>query len=551
MAQQVFTRQPVPQKGLWTAASPDAIGPEYSPWCENVRFRFGKVLRTPGRSVLLDTAPALSFVDFATLVDTSGYTNIMALWTGANNEIGVFDPAINKFALIGVLPGTLKEVRFSWTMGEEQLFVVRGSRVVAVNTQVASGVAPGLKAATPPASFNIIHLNAPSGCFLSYFKDHVFVGNILESTVSTDNAGAMSNRLIWSAPRNYQDWSLVHSDGTEAGGFLDLYDGIVEPITGMKVLNDRLVVYRNSTITDMNATGDALTPFLPENRVMGIGCMIPWSLVSVGQFHIFVGNDFNIYAWDGSNLDPIGSPIHSYLRQLFDPSMSGIRWQNMPFATAFMGFKEYWLVIPQGNQATVLIYDYFRGAWTRDVLETPITAMFEQILPGAVGTPGFHGEKYPTTYPTMMVGSGANFFEIDERIVGDFYTGGMDMFFDTPDMYYNQNAMINGTLERVLVSQDIPEDTTPYEVRVSIDRGNSFPYIQSVKPSGMHWGFEFADLNISSNVRRFRFFYPRENGATKPTLRAYTDVYVPSGEFFPVDRTLNPADPDVPPTNIN
>jgi hypothetical protein len=531
MAQQQFSRQVVPQKGLWIAASPDAIGPEYSPWCQNVRFRFGKILRAPGRSVTLDTCPK-NFMDFVTLIDATGGTSVFGLCgsTLTDMEMSLFDPNSNKFSLVGPLSLTAhKDLRVSWTMGEERLFIVRCSSIVAVGP-----------------SNSIEALQTPVGDFVQYFKNHLFLGNVM----------GFSSRLQWSREAQYNDWTEGQDgQGIVHGGFLDLYDGIVEPITGMKVLNDRLTVYRRSTITDMNATGDALTPFLPENRVNGIGCMLPWSLASVGQFHIFVGNDFNVYAWDGSNLDPIGSPIHSYIRRLFDPGMQSSGWMNIPFAAVFMGFKEYWLVIPAGFAYVILIYDYFRNSWTRDLFGGPLTALFEQILPGAMGSPGFNGTHYPAHYPVMLMGAAKNFAEIDERIVGDWFSrptdGGMDMFMDTPDMFYNPNAILNGTLERVLVSQDIPNDDPSYKVQVSIDRGNSFPYSRTIQPIDTHWGFEFADLNVSSNVRRYRFFYPKENGAAVPTLRAYTDVYVPSGEFFPINRALNPPDPYIPPTNTN
>jgi hypothetical protein len=534
MAQQQFTRQVVPQKGLWTAASADAIGPEYSPWCQNVRFRFGKILRTPGRSVTLDTSTK-NFMDFVTLIDNTGSTSIFSLCgsTLSDMEMSRFGPDTNKFGIIGPVPLTAgKDLRVSWTMGEERLFIVRSSSIVAASLSGGQ-------------SFE--SLASPVGDYVQYFKGHLVLGNVQ----------GFSSRLQWSREAHYYDWD----DGEDAngivhGGFLDLYDGIVEPLTGMKVLNDRLTVYRRSTITDINATGDAITPLLPENRVNGIGCLLPWSLASVGQFHIFVGNDFNVYAWDGTNLDPIGSPIHSYLRQLIDPGMQPSGWMNIPFAAVFMSFKEYWLVIPRGFAYVILIYDYFRNAWTRDLFGGPLTALFEQVLPGATGTSGFDGSLYPGHYPVMMMGAGKNFAEVDERIVGDWFTrpsdGGIDMFVDTPDMFYNPNAISNGTLERVLVSQDIPgADDPAYQVQVSIDRGNSFPYVQSILPKDAHWGFEFVDLNVSSNVRRYRFFYPKENGATRPTLRAYTDVYVPSGEFFPIERTLNPADPFIPPPNTN
>jgi len=342
-------------------------------------------------------------MDFATHFDANGNRHIIALGASSlsNGYAALYNPTTFKFTLLGLLQVTsLQDLRFSWAMGEEQLFIARASQISRLSLRSINDYNLGQFAPTP------------TGCYLAYFKNHLFCANILADPISIPvgnnaSSGPMPNRIRWSAEGDYRNWNMgIQGDGTVAGGFLDLYDGIVEPITGMKVLNDRLVVYRNSSITDLNATGDALTQFLPENRVFGIGCMLPWSLASVGQFHIFVGNDFNIYAWDGSNLDPIGSPIHSYVRQVLNFAGSS-GWQSIPFAAAFMGFKEYWLVIPDpvGGTYNVLIYDYFRNAWTHDVF-TGLSALFEQILPGSMSSAGWDGDNYTVNYPVLMAASG-------------------------------------------------------------------------------------------------------------------------------------------------
>lgn len=540
MAQQVFTRYGVPSKGLWTSAAADSIGPEYTPWCQNVRFRFGRVVRTPGRSKALQTmASDVNIIDFAIHTREDGTRDYWTLEKkGAANQISLFDAGSNSFGTTQSLPMTTAfGSRYSWTQGEEKLFVCRASEIVAVDFD--------------GTLITLEQLTAPNAMFVEYFKNHLVAMNL----VGHGNVLGHSNWIQWSRAANYNDWQQGEdAQGIIHGGQLELYDGAVEPITGGKVLNDRLVIYRNSSITDLNATGDALNAFLPENRVFGIGCLLPWSLVSLGQFHIFVGNDFNIYAWDGANLDPIGSPIHQYVRQLFDP-YTATDALHIPFAAAFRGFKEYWLVIPERGTENhiVLIYDYYRNSWTRDVF-TSLYALMESIQMGPTGTRGFDATGFPMMYPLLFAGAGNDFFMIDERVTGDWYddpqNGGMDMFFDTPDMYYAQNGMGNGTLERMVISSDLPRHggEPPYELLVSVDRGNSFPYGVVIVPEDRHWGFEFADTNLTSNVRRYRFFYPKQNGPAAPTLRAYTDVYIPSGEFFPINQLLNPQDPNIPTT---
>lgn len=532
MAQQQFNRNPVPIKGLYTSAVADSLGPEYTPWCQNVRFRFGQILKCPGRSVPLQSRAPKWLMDFARHTDAAGVQTIFGLEASnlADGAAVPYNPATRTFGTSLVLPQPAQlNRRFNWTQGEEQLLVVRGSKINAIHS--AAGV------------FSVEAVDSPVGQFIEYFKNHVMLTNIQGN----------ANRIQWSARAQYNDWATT----TGHGGFLDLYDGVVEEITNAKILGDRFVVYRNSSITDIAATGDDTNPFLPEGRVYGIGCMAPWTLVNVGQFHIFLGNDYNMYAWDGVNLNPIGTPIHSYIRQLYDSAMLS-NWTTTPFAAAFMSFKEYWLVISQqgSSQYVVLIYDYLRDTWSRDVFSN-LYALFEQMLPGAVGTAGYNPVGFPLNYPTLMGSMNNDYFMIDERIDGNRYgrpaDGGIDMWVDTPDMFYSKETLENATLQRVMVSEGQPHSPTEpaYQLQVSIDRGNTFPVAKDIQPLDTHWGFEFVDENITSNVRRYRFMYLKERGASFPNLRAYSEIYVPAGEFFATDRPIGATLVDVLPTGVD
>ena len=459
-----------------------------------------------------------------------------------------YDQAARQFT---VAPQTIcpnhydDSTRFSWTQGEERLFVTNSSTISAINV-------------TAPGVFSVEDLASPPGVFVEYFNNHLFLLN----------TQAMANRIQWSTPAFYYDWATT----TGHGGFLDLYDGVVEPLTGGRVLNNRLVVYRKSSITDMVPTGDDTNPFLPEGRAYGIGCMSPWSLVSLGQFHIFFANDFNVYIWDGTKLNAIGTPIHNYIRQLYDPERSAA-WYSRPFATAFIAFKEYWLGIYDylNDQIILLVYDYQRDAWTRDVFPNSFHGMFERTLIGAEGTAGYNRAGYPQRWPLLMGANGADYFMIDERIDGDRLsnpdTGGMEMFVETPDFYYGEDALQNGTMQRALVIQGTPRTPNDpgYHFDLSIDRGNTWIEAQEVTPVDVHWGFEFVDFNATSNVYRWRFrnkattpvwdgavwdigIWDIDDWATlntnivgvagRPSWRSYTSVYVPSGEFFPIERPV-------------
>ena len=525
MSAQNFTRNIIPMKGLYTSAVSDALTPEYTPWCQNVRFRFGNVQRAPGRSLVMQTLPR-DIMDFAVITSSVGVKNVLAVTANTLNDLTLhkYDEPTFQFLTtpisVGATAPSSWNIRPAWTQGEEHLFVCRASKVTAISPAGVVQVLP-----------------SPKGCFLEYFNNRIMLMRLIDDP----GEGSAASRIQWSTRGDYQVWDAL--------GWIDLYDGSVEPITGGKILNDRLAVYRKNSITDLVATGDDTNPFLPQKRVNGIGCAFPWTLASAGQFHIFVSNDFNVYMWDGSGLNPIGTPIHAYIRQLIDVDKDlpdTVDWKCTPFATMFMGFKEYHLAIPQKNgDVIVLIYDYLRDSWTRDLIPN-LTALYEwQQKLSTNSSRVFDVLAYPEIFPTLLAGRKRDFFIIDERIVGDYLQagsiGGMEMFFDSPDMYYSKEAVANATLERIVVSQAHPTFLTevPYLVEVSVDRGKTFVAGKPVSPSYARKGFEFVDFNITSNVRRYRFRYPVSSTAGRPSWRAYTDLFVPSGEFFPTEGEID------------
>lgn len=532
MAAEQFKKINVPTKGLYNSAVADLVSPDYTPSCMNVRFRYGKIVKAPGRSIALSTTskPILDFFQFVQADGCAFHGALTGNDDGAGGDILLYDNASCSIAaVIGQVPGGYLNPdntgsRYSWTDGEEQVFIVRNSQVYALTKVVGGGWSGQVLA------------GAPQCRLVEYFANRVFALN----------CWGAPNRLQWSALGNYLDWSTIVDTTGYHGGFLDLYDGYVEPITGGKVLNDRLVTYRRRSIVDMVATGDPTEPFLPQGRVYGIGCAAPWTLQSVGQFHIFLANDWNVYTWDGAQLQVIGTPVHQYIRKVLDTAHLEYSC-CAAFAATFMGFKEYWLVFPavSGQSPTmVMIYDYLRDTWTKDTFPN-LTALYEILERNRVGSPGYSEFQYPLKWPMLMAGVEGQFCLIDERVDGDRFhnpsTGAMEMWFDSPDMYWDQNSIVNGTLYRVMVNQDMPQhpEDPLYNVEISIDRGLSYPIVVPITPLQTKWGYQFADVNVTNNVYRIRFHCPAvADIAPNPSWRSYTLIYVPSGEFFPTDRPV-------------
>lgn len=133
------------------------------------------------------------------------------------------------------------------------------------------------------------------------FNNYLFLGNV--------NLGGVyhPNRIYWSNVEDPftwlgQNWIEVSwNDGDE--------------ITGLHVLADRLVIYKNRSIYNLYFTGDADIPFiLPGGGKTNsnVGCIAPWSVQEVNNGHVFLSYD-GIYYFDGNNSYRLSDKIRSTL----------------------------------------------------------------------------------------------------------------------------------------------------------------------------------------------------------------------------------------------
>src|SRR5215467_3314337 len=132
MATQKPNNYPVPTKGLYTSAVADSLDNSMTPWCQNVRFRYGQVLKCPGRTVPLDNAGARWIMDFAQYTDAAGVKSVLSLEasTATDNTARLYNSTTCKFGSPLALPyASQANVRFSWAAGEERLLVVRASQL--------------------------------------------------------------------------------------------------------------------------------------------------------------------------------------------------------------------------------------------------------------------------------------------------------------------------------------------------------------------------------------------------------------------------------------
>ena len=64
-------------------------------------------------------------------------------------------------------------------------------------------------------------------------------------------------------------------------------------------------MFHENSITVGWYSGAPYTFNFAQNRIKGIGCAVPGSLISIGPLAFFWGED-DIYSFDGQNVEPLG-----------------------------------------------------------------------------------------------------------------------------------------------------------------------------------------------------------------------------------------------------
>jgi len=192
--------------------------------------------------------------------------------------------------------------------------------------------------------------------YVRLFNNYLFLGNVAVGGTS------MPSRIYWSNIKDTSTWDsdqfieVAKDDGTE--------------ITGLKVLQDRLVVYKHKAIYNVFFTGDADFPFiLPGGGKSNsaVGCIAPWSIQEVENMHVFLAPD-GIYCYDGSS-----SLKTSYKIQKTLDGLNQSRF-TQAVSSVYKPKNRYQLALPSASATQndrVIVWDYFNNAFSQYVGMSP------------------------------------------------------------------------------------------------------------------------------------------------------------------------------------
>ena len=146
-----------------------------------------------------------------------------------------------------------------------------------------------------------VNANITSAKFVKQYNNYLFWANVVVGSTY------YKTRIYWSNLEN--PYSVAGDSWIEVG----YRDG--QEITGIRVLADRLVIYKERSIYNLYYTGDTDVPFiLPGGgKMIGpVGCIAPFSIQDIDGGHIFLAPD-GIYTNDGTNIQKISYRISNTL----------------------------------------------------------------------------------------------------------------------------------------------------------------------------------------------------------------------------------------------
>lgn len=233
------------------------------------------------------------------------------------------------------------------------------------NTSLAINKGDVLQSSTTGAFADVA--GAPKAAVMCVVSGFVMLAN------TNDGVNDDLDRWWCSAYLDDTDWTPSIATQCTTGRLVDSPGAI----TGMKPLGDGVVVYKaNSMYLGRYAGPPAVWDFdlLPGE----IGCSSHDAVMDIGNVHIFIGAE-DIYTFNGSTVQPIGTPIREWFFADLDPTYIG-RIKAAHDRTNALVYFYYPRIGNSGNLNGCIVYNYKANKW--GVAHRDIEAVVEYITGG-------------------------------------------------------------------------------------------------------------------------------------------------------------------------
>ena len=304
-----------------------------------------------------------NFHDFVTYLNKMYGTNGVDrpwYWTGTGNALPIAALTSNSFTFVVTGVTTAPTAGATYTNNAVTYTVVTSFITSGSGTIIATGSSSpqtagnltktgGTGDATIAFSAFTINANIQKAKYISQFSNFIFLANC------TVDGVYYPTRVYYSALQDDTQWS--------AANFIEVSKLDGQEITGIRVLSDRLVVYKTRSIYTVFYTGDPDIPFvLPGGGKCNspVGCIAPFSIQEVDNGHVFMSLD-GLYFFDGSNSYKLSYRLDTTFAALNQGKLVNARSMTQKIK------NRYWLSVSNGASNTnnmVIMWDYYNNAFS-------------------------------------------------------------------------------------------------------------------------------------------------------------------------------------------
>ena len=191
--------------------------------------------------------------------------------------------------------------------------------------------------------------------FNELFNNFLFYAYVGQIEVPGEDPVTNNSRVYWSNLKDTSTWEAAH--------FIDVAKDDGQEITGIKVLADRLVIYKTRSIYNMFYTGDTDIPFIMPGggkTASAVGCVASHTIQEVNNGHVFLSHD-GFYFFDGNTSykisEKISNTILGYNTLRLNQSVSLVQRDKNRYMCTMVSSG-------QASNDRILVWDYFNNAWS-------------------------------------------------------------------------------------------------------------------------------------------------------------------------------------------
>lgn len=307
----------------------------------------------------------IDFDKFGSLLKRNGYTGVNTSSADACTSDGIFwyelvsggTSAYYSINIISSKFNKMENVDGTWDDISGAVTITSGNQCDFENYNGKVFVTNGVDAPFEWAGGNTAVVSqVPTGLtkakYVSQFNNYLFYANV------TISGTQYPTRIYWSALRDTSTW--------DSADWIEISKDDGQEITGMKVLSDRLVIYKTRSVYNLYYTGDSDIPFIMPGGGKSnspVGCIAPFSIQEIENGHVFLSYD-GIYYYDGMNSTKLSDRI---TKTLFGGNGYNSDYYSSARSLVHKEKNRYWLTFTRQGQTQadrVVIWDYYNNAFS-------------------------------------------------------------------------------------------------------------------------------------------------------------------------------------------